>query len=249
MTGFKNKGVVVTGASGGIGRQVALDLAAAGANVVVHYGGAESAAQAVVGEIEQAGGRALACQADIAEKPAVEGLLKAGLEAFGRIEVLVHSAALNRDGPFLEMSEDDWRRVIDVNLTGAFFCTQVFGRAMVAAGGGAIVNISANTAIEGRKNAANYCASKAGLNMLTQCAALELAPSVRVNGLALGFFASPLVDELYSPAQQAAARDATPLGRMGAFAEVSEAVKYFASDASAFITGQTVIIDGGRVRR
>ena len=249
MTDFEGKGVVVTGASGGIGRRVALDLAAAGAGVVVHYGGAEVAARAVVSEIEQAGGRARACQADVAEKPAVERLLAAGLEAFGRIDVLVHSAALNRDGPLLEMSEDDWRRVIDVNLTGAFFCVQVFGRAMVEAGGGAIVNISANTSIEGRKNAANYCASKAGLNMLTQCAALELAPSVRVNGLALGFFASPLVDQLYSPEQQAAARAATPLERMGDFAEVSDAVKFFASDQAAFITGQTVVIDGGRVRR
>ncbi|MEM7223142.1 MAG: SDR family NAD(P)-dependent oxidoreductase [Pseudomonadota bacterium] len=249
MTGFEGKGVVVTGASGGIGRQVALDLAAAGAGVVVHYGGSEAAAQAVVEEIQAAGGRAVACQADIAQRAEVEGLLKAGLEAFGRIELLVHSAALSLDGPFLEMPEDDWRRVIDVNLTGAFHCLQVFGRAMVEAGGGAVVNISANTAIDGRVNAANYCASKAGLNMLTQCAALELAPTVRVNGLALGFFASPLVDQLYTPEQQAEAIAAIPLGRMGRFAEVSDAVKYFGSEASGFITGQTVIMDGGRVRR
>ena len=248
MTEFQGKSVVITGASGSIGRRLALDFASSGAAVVLHYGSSESAARTLLDEIERGGGRAILCQAELADKRSVEGLLDTTLKAFGRADVLVNNGAVNRDGPLLDLSEDDWRRVIDVNLNGAFFCIQAFGRAMVGAGGGVIVNISASTSIEGRKNGANYCASKAGLNMLTKCAALELAPRVRVNGLGLGFFASPLVDQLYSAEQQAAVQDATPLGRMGDFAEVSSTVRFFASQASGFITGQTVIIDGGRVR-
>ncbi len=171
------------------------------------------------------------------------------MTAFGRVDILVNNAGLSIDRPFPELSEQDWDRVLDVNLKGAFLCSQIFGRAMLSAERGQIVNISAVTGIDARKNAANYCASKAGLNMLTRCVALEFAPHVRVDGLALGFFESDLVAELYTSDQLAGVIDATPLKRMGAFSEISDAVKFLASNATAFITGQTLIIDGGGIMR
>lgn len=249
MDNFAGKTVIVTGASRGIGRQIAVDFAAAGARVVVNYSHSEKAAAEVLEQVRAAGGEAIACQADIASAAAVERMLATTLDSYGSVDVLVNNAGLNRDGPFLEMSEDDWDSVCGVNLKGPFLCSQAVGRVMMSAKRGSIVNISAVTAVDARKNAANYCSSKAGLNMLTKCMALELAPHVNVNCLALGFIDSPLVRELYSAAQLAAVVEETPLARMGSYEEVAAMVRFFASEAMSFTTGQTLIFDGGRIMR
>jgi 3-oxoacyl-[acyl-carrier protein] reductase len=247
MGDFTDKTIVITGASRGVGRQLAIDFAGEGANIVATDVMAD--ADALLEEVGAAGGKGLYCRADVSVSADVAGMLESALSAFGRIDVLVNNAGVNIDSPFLDIAEDDWDRVIAVNLKGPFLCTQIFGRAMAATGGGSIVNISAVTGTVARRNGANYCASKAGLDMLTKCAALELGPRVRVNGLALGFFDSPLVRELYSSDQVSAIVGETPLNRTGEFGEVSAAVKFLASDAASFITGQTPIIDGGRIMR
>ena len=244
MGEYTGRTIVITGAGGGVGRQLAADFAGAGANVVLND--VMDDGDAIM---EEVGGKGLYCRADVSVSADVEGMLESALSAFGRVDVLVNNAGINVDAPFLELTEDAWDRVLAVNLKGPFLCTQVFGRAMAAAGGGAIVNISAVTGIRARLNGANFCASKAGLNMLTKCAALELAPRVRVNGLALGFFQSPLAEDLYSQEQLTAIVEETPLKRMGQCGEISDAVKFLAYDAAAFINGQTLIIDGGRIMR
>ena len=216
---------------------------------MVNYVASGEAAAAVADEIHAAGGDAIPYQADVSQFADVARMMAAALDAFGRIDILVNNAGINADGPLLELAEADWDAVVGVNLKGAFLCTQAAGRAMTAAGRGHIVNISAFTGIDARQGAANYCVSKAGLNMLTRCAALELAPAVRVNGLALGFIRSTLVEDVFSAKQIAAVVDQTPLARLGEFEEVTAAVKFLASDTSSFITGQTIVIDGGRIMR
>lgn len=249
MSQFEGKSVIVTGAGRGIGRQLALDFAARGARVVVNYSASKDDAAEVVDKIVAAGGKAIALCADVADKAAVEAMVARSLKEFGGVDILVNNAGINIDKPFLELAEGDWDRVMAVNLKGPFLCSQAAGRAMLAAGGGSIVNISAVTAVDARRNAANYCSSKAGLNMLTKCMALELAPHVNVNALALGYVESPIVRELYTAEQLQAIVGVTPLARMSSFAEVSEFVIFMASKQAAFMTGQTIVFDGGRVMR
>lgn len=246
---FTGKTALITGAGRGIGRTLARDFAAHGARVVVNYASAADGARETVAEIESDGGEAIAFKADIADAQAVDAMIEATLNAFGSIDILINNAGINIDKPFLDMAEADWDRVMDVNLKGPFLCSQVAGRAMVAAEGGRIVNISAVTAIDARLNAANYCSSKAGLNMLTKCMALELAPHVAVNCLALGFIDSPIVRELYTEDQLASVVGETPLAAMGTHEQVSRSVRYLAGEGADFMTGQTVILDGGRIMR
>jgi 3-oxoacyl-[acyl-carrier protein] reductase len=249
MDEFAGKAVLITGAGRGIGRQLALDFATRGARVAVNYSASAAGAEETVEEIRAAGGEAMAVQADVADAAAVSTMTAAVLESFGGIDILVNNAGINIDKPLMDLTEDDWDRVVAVNLKGPFLCTQAAGRAMVAAGKGCIVNISAVTAVDARKNAANYCSSKAGLNMLTKCAALELAPHVNVNAMALGYVESPIVRELYTDEQLQAIVGVTPLARMSDYGEVSRFVQFLASKEAAFVTGQTIIFDGGRVMR
>lgn len=246
---FDGKTVLITGGGRGIGRTLARDFAARGASVVVNYAASADGADKTVHDIETAGGRAIAAQADIADVAAVNAMFDAARDAFGRVEILVNNAGINIDKPFLELSETDWDRVMDVNLKGPFLCSQAAGRDMVKNGFGRIVNISAVTAIDARLNAANYCSSKAGLNMLTKCMALELAPHVAVNAIALGFIDSPIVRELYTDEQLAAVVGETPLATMGTHNHISDLVRYLALGGADFMTGQTIILDGGRVMR
>lgn len=249
MNQFEGKSVIVTGAGRGIGRQLALDFAKRGARVAVNYSASAVGAGETVEEIRAAGGMAMTVRADVTDAAAVNAMVETVLEAFDGVDILINNAGINIDKPFLDLDEDDWDRVVDVNLKGPFLCSQAAGRAMVSAGAGSIVNISAVTAVDARRNAANYCSSKAGLNMLTKCMALELAPHVNVNALALGYVESPIVRELYTDAQLAEVVAVTPLARMSNFAEVSEFVIFMASAEAAFMTGQTIVFDGGRVMR
>lgn len=249
MSEFANKSVLITGAGRGVGRETALAFGADGANVCVNYAHSAAEAEQTAREIEATGGKAIACRADIADSAQVNAMVAATLDAFSGIDILVNNAGLSIDGPFIDMTEDDWDRVNAVNLKGPFLVSQAVARHMLAVTGGVIVNISATTTTQGRPNAANYCSSKAGLNMLTKCMALELGPGIRVNGLGLGFVDSPLVRELYSDEQLQQVVEDTPLKRMTTYAETAAFIKLLASDSTAFVTGQTVMFDGGRNMR
>jgi 3-oxoacyl-[acyl-carrier protein] reductase len=249
MSEFAGKTVLITGSGRGIGRQTARDFGADGANVCVNYVHSASAAKETVAAIETSGGRAIACKADISDSKQVGAMVEATIGAFGSIDILVNSAGLSIDGPFMDMAEADWDRVYEVNLKGPFLVSQAVARHMVAGSGGVIVNISAMTSTIGRPNAANYCSTKAGLNMLTKCMALELGPEVRVNGIGLGFVESPLVHEVFSTDQLEEAIKSTPLGRMTTTEETSAFVMLLASESTSFVTGQTIMFDGGRIMR
>ena len=249
MSEFAGKTVLITGAGRGLGRHTALGFAVAGANVCVNYAHSATEAGEVVAEIESSGGKAIACKADISDFEQVRVMVGATTDAFGAIDILINNAGLSIDGPFLEMKEADWDRVYEVNLKGPFLVSQAVARHMVAGNGGVIVNISATTTTYGRPNAANYCSTKAGLNMLTKCMALELGPEIRVNGLGLGFVDSPLVRDLYSEEQVAEAIEATPLKRMTTNQETVSFIRLLASESTAFVTGQTIMFDGGRNMR
>jgi 3-oxoacyl-[acyl-carrier protein] reductase len=249
MSQFANKSVLITGASGGLGGQLALDFAQEGAKITVNFSSSATAADRIVAQIKEKGGQAIACQADISSAADVKTMVDKTIETYDGVDILVNSAGLNIDAPFFELSENDWDRVMDVNLKGPFLMSQAVGRHMVAAGKGRIINISATTAIQPRAGNANYTVAKAGLNMLTQTMALELGPDVTVNAVALGAVDCPLVHELLSKEELKQFNDTVPLKRMTTYKETSAFVMMLASDTAAFVTGQAIPFDGGRVMR
>jgi len=245
------KRVLITGASRGIGQHLAKDFAAQGARVAVNYFQSPEAAESVVAEIADDGGDAFAVGADIGSADDVQRMFDQIETRFGGLDILVNNAGLNRDGPFLDMTEEDWDAVMATNLKGPFLCCQAAARMMRANpdGTGRIVNISAITSQMGRANAANYSASKGGVNALTRALAVELGPGITVNAILLGFFDSPLVREVFSADQIAAVEKNLPAARLGQFSEVSAMVRYLASDAAGFVTGQAISLDGGQIIR
>lgn len=244
---FTDKRVLVTGGTRGVGRAIVEAFLARGARVAVN-GTTRQGVEAALAELG-AGDAAVAAPGDLGTAAGCHATFEAAVGGLGGLDVLVNNAGINRDGPLLEMSEADWDDVLDVNLKGPFLLTQKAGRTMLGGDGGCVVNIAALTAVEGRADAVNYCCSKAGMLMLTKCAALELGPKVRVNAVGLGFVESPLVEELYGTERMAEIAASTPLARMAAPAEIADLVLFLASDRAAFMTGQTVIFDGGRVMR
>ena len=238
---------LVTGAGRGIGRAIALELAAAGAEVVVNYASSEQAAADTVAAIGDAGGRAWSHRADVSDEEQVEGMVKAIQERSGALQVLVNNAGITRDGLMLRMKTADWRAVIDLNLTGVFLCSRAVSRAMLKARQGRIINITSVVALFGNAGQANYSAAKAGVIGLTRSNAAEFAArGVTVNAVAPGFIASDMTADL----DQEAILRAIPLARMGKAAEVAGAVRFLAADpAAAYITGQVLQVDGGMVMR
>jgi 3-oxoacyl-[acyl-carrier protein] reductase len=238
---------LVTGASRGIGREIAVALAAVGARVVVNYARSPEAAAEVVREIEATGAQAWAHQANVAVEAEVEAMVKAVLEREGRIDVLVNNAGITRDGLLMRMKTADWQSVIDLNLTGVFLCTRAVSRAMLKARSGRIINITSVVGMMGNPGQANYSAAKAGVIGLTRSTAAEFASrGITVNAVAPGFIATDMTKDLNAEPILAA----IPLGRLGQPEEVAGAVRFLAADpAAAYITGQVLAVDGGMVMR
>jgi|LakMenEpi03Aug12_release.lakeMendotaPanAssembly.Ray.scaffolds.fasta_scaffold00140_72 3-oxoacyl-[acyl-carrier protein] reductase len=238
---------LVTGASRGIGRAIAQELAAAGAEVVVNYAQSPGAAAEVVEGIVKAGGQAWAHQANVAEEEEVEAMVQDIVGRRGRIDVLVNNAGITRDGLVMRMKTADWQSVMDLNLTGCFLTTRAVSKLMLKARRGRIINITSVVALMGNPGQANYSAAKAGLIGLTRSNAAEFASrGVTVNAVAPGFIESEMTAKL----DQEPILKAIPLGRMGLPQEVAGVVRFLAADpASAYITGQVLQVDGGMVMR
>ncbi|MFN9645090.1 MAG: 3-oxoacyl-[acyl-carrier-protein] reductase [Cyanobacteriota bacterium] len=238
---------LVTGASRGIGRAIALELAAAGAEVVVNYARSEEAALEVVRAIEEAGGRAWSHRADVALENEVEAMVGELVGRAGRIDVLVNNAGITRDGLVMRMKTADWQDVLALNLSGCFFTTRAISKLMLKARRGRIINITSVVALMGNAGQANYSAAKAGLIGLTRSNAAEFASrGVTVNAVAPGFIASEMTAQLDAEP----ILKAIPLGRMGTAEEVAGLVRFLAADpAAAYITGQVLQVDGGLVMR
>jgi 3-oxoacyl-[acyl-carrier protein] reductase len=242
---FRDKVAIVTGSSRGIGRAIALRLAAGGARVVINYRGSEAAANEVVAQIEAAGGEAIAVQADVSDAAQAEALVDAAKKTFGRIDILVNNAGTTRDTLIMRMSENDWDVVIDTNLKGAFHCIKAVSRQMMRQKYGRIVNITSVSGIAGNAGQANYAAAKAGLIGLTKTVAKELGSrGITCNAVAPGYVPTDLTASLPEELiQQAVER--TPLGRTGTAEDMAAAVAFLASDEARFVTGQVLAVDGG----
>jgi 3-oxoacyl-[acyl-carrier protein] reductase len=242
---LQDKVALVTGASRGIGRAIALTLAAAGAKVCVNYANSAGAAEEVVAAIQAQGGEAFAQQADVSQETEVETLVKAVMERWSRVDVLVNNAGITRDTLLLRMKLDDWAAVINLNLTGVFLCTRAVSKIMLKQRSGRIVNLSSIVGEMGNPGQTNYSAAKAGVIGFTKSTAKELASrGITVNAIAPGFIATEMTHGLDSQELL----KFIPLGRYGEAEEVAGLVRFLAADPSAgYITGQVINIDGGMV--
>ena len=237
---------LVTGASRGIGRAIALQLGASGAAVVVNYRGSEAAAHEVVGQITAAGGQAIAVQADVSDAAAHEALIKATTDAFGRLDILINNAGITRDTLLLRMKTTDIDDVLNTNLRGVMLLTKAALRPMLKNKWGRIISLSSIIGLTGNAGQANYAASKAGLLGFTKSVALEMASrNITANAICPGFIETDMTAAAMTDDFRAKALERVPLGRLGTPADIANAVVFLASDAAAYITGQTLAVDGG----
>ena len=245
---LEGRHALVTEANSGIGRAIALRLAEEGASVAINYVTHPENADAVVKEITDTGVKAIAVQADVSNEQQVDAMIERVVEELGGLDIMVNNAGFETQHPFLEMPADAWRKVLDVDLTGAFLCAQRAARVMVNSGtGGAIVNITSVHQVIPWGGFAHYCAAKAGLDMLTRTAALELAnQKVRVNSLAPGAIKTPINQNVWSnPETLNDLLRKIPTERMGETEEVAKAVAFLCSDEASYITGAVLFVDGG----
>ncbi|MGC8787082.1 MAG: 3-oxoacyl-[acyl-carrier-protein] reductase [Anaerolineae bacterium] len=245
MRELTGKVAVVTGASRGIGRAIAIKLASLGAKVVVNYRSNQAAAEEVVRQIQGMGGEAIAVQADVSVYEEAQQLIQSALDHFGRLDILVNNAGTTRDTLLVRMSEEDWDVVIKTNLKGAFNCTKAAQRAMIKQRYGRIVNITSIAGLAGNPGQANYAAAKAGLVGFTKALAKELGSrNITVNAVAPGYVPTDLTATL-PPELVAKGIEMTPLGRPGTPEDIANAVAFLVSDEASYITGQVLSVDGG----
>ncbi|MGF1540476.1 MAG: 3-oxoacyl-[acyl-carrier-protein] reductase [Pleurocapsa sp.] len=242
---LKGKVAIVTGGSRGIGKAAALALAEQGAKLVVNYARSSDAAEAIAREISEAGGEAIAVQADVAQSQDVDNLIKQTLDKFKRIDVLVNNAGITQDTLLLRMKPEQWQAVIDLNLTGVFLCTKAVSKTMLKQRSGRIINIASVAGQMGNPGQANYSAAKAGVIGFTKTVAKEMAQrGVTVNAVAPGFIETDMTHDLKSEE----IIKFIPLGRYGKPEEVAGMIRFLAADpAAAYITGQVFNVDGGMV--
>nr|WP_239565237.1 3-oxoacyl-[acyl-carrier-protein] reductase [Brevibacillus fulvus] len=242
MTG---KTALVTGASRGIGRAIALRLAEAGADVVINYAGSEAAAAETAAKVKEMGREALIVRANVANGEEVNEMFKAALDRFGKIDILVNNAGITRDNLIMRMKEEEWDEVINTNLKGVFNCIKAATRPMMKQRSGKIINITSVVGVLGNPGQANYVAAKAGVIGLTKTSARELASrGITVNAIAPGFIATDMTDQL-SEELKSAMLTQIPLGRLGQAEEIAQVVCFLASPAADYMTGQTLHVDGG----
>jgi 3-oxoacyl-[acyl-carrier protein] reductase len=247
MIDLSGKAAIVTGGSRGIGRAIVLRLAEQGADVCFSYKGNAAAAEEVVGEVARHGQKAVAHQADVTDPQAADGLVKAAIDAFGKVDILVNNAGITRDDLIMRMTPDTWREVLETNLFGAFYTLKAVTRPMLRAKGGRIINITSVSGQAGQEGQANYSSAKAGLIGLTKASARELASrNITVNAVAPGLVLTELTQDLPEKLLDIV-KDRTPLGRFGTPEEIAQAVAFLASDDAAYITGQVLAVDGGLV--
>ncbi|MBW4685349.1 MAG: 3-oxoacyl-[acyl-carrier-protein] reductase [Komarekiella atlantica HA4396-MV6] len=242
---LQGKVAVVTGASRGIGRAIALELATQGANVVVNYASSSAAADNLVAEITAAGSEAFALQADVSKIDQVDSLINTVIDKFKRVDILVNNAGITRDTLLLRMKPEEWQAVIDLNLTGVFLCTRAVSKIMLKQRSGRIINIASVAGQMGNPGQANYSAAKAGVIGFTKTVAKELASrGITVNAVAPGFIVTDMTNDLKADE----ILKYIPLGRYGQPEEVAGMVRFLAADpAAAYITGQVFNVDGGMV--
>lgn len=242
---LEGKVAVVTGASRGIGRAVALRLAREQAAVVINYNGSREKAEEVVREIEAAGGTACAMQCDVSDFQACETFFQEVVQRFGRVDILVNNAGVTRDGLLMKMSEEDFDKVVDTNLKGAFNCIRFVARTMLRQKSGRIISMSSVVGVAGNAGQANYAASKAGVIGLTKSAAKELASrGITVNAIAPGFIETDMTAVLSEKVKEATAAQ-IPMGQFGSAEDVANLAAFLASDEAKYITGQVIHVDGG----
>ena len=241
------KTALVTGASRGIGRAVALCLAAEGARVAINYAGNVKAAEEVKAAIEAAGGTAILCRADVADSAAVEAMVADVAKEFGAIDILVNNAGITRDTLLMRMKDEDFAKVLDTNLKGVFYCTKAVAKLMMKKRAGRIVNMASVVGLVGNAGQTNYAAAKAGVIGFSKSVAKELASrGITVNVVAPGFIGTDMTADLPESVKEKALSD-IPLGRAGQPEDVANAVLFLASDQASYITGQVVHVDGGMV--
>ncbi len=246
MKSLEGKNALVTGASRGIGRAIALALAEQGAKVVINYRSSESEAEQTVRDIEGEGGSAIAVRADVSDYQQAQALVKKTVEAFGSINILVNNAGVTRDMLLMQMRETDWDAVLTTNLKSVYNCCKAAIRPMIRARqGGRIINISSVSGLTGQFGQANYSASKAGIIGFTYALAKEVGSrQITVNAVAPGYVPTDLTSDLSDDIKDAIIQ-MTPLGRFGTPEEIANAVAFLASDKAAYITGVTLRVDGG----
>ena len=244
---LKGKTAIITGSGRGIGKAIALKLASLGANIVVNDIPSSQDADATSEEIKNMGVGSIVVKGDVRNIDDVNELIKATMDKFGKIDIFVNNAGITRDGLMLRMSEEDWDMVMDINLKGAFNCIKTVARPMMKQRSGSIINITSIVGVMGNAGQANYVASKAGLIGLTKTTAKEFASrGIRCNAVAPGFIQSAMTDVLPDDVKQKYF-DSIPLGKFGQTEDIANVVAFLASDMSAYVTGQTINVDGGLV--